>query len=171
MPSILCVCSANQVRSVMVAAILRKFLNQDVQQSGWRVESAGTWAVEGQPATFMAVQVMWERGVDISHHRTRTVSSDLLGQFDIVLAMTHDHQEALRVEFAHIAQRVHLLSELVNATWDLDDPVGCSMQELRALASFLERVLRDGLERLILLAQSANSSNADSSCYSKFLLL
>jgi protein-tyrosine phosphatase len=152
----------------MAAAMLRDILDQTGQLSGWRVGSAGTWAVEGRPATSMAVQAMSERGIDISNHRARTVSSDLLGQFDLVLVMTHDHQEALRVEFAHIAQRVHLLSELVNATWDLDDPVGCSMQELRALASFLERVLRDGLERLILLAQSANSSDADSAYWSKY---
>ncbi|MGB9521787.1 MAG: low molecular weight phosphatase family protein, partial [Anaerolineales bacterium] len=47
MPSVLFVCTANQCRSPLAQGLFQLALNG--QLSGWRIDSAGTWAVNGLP--------------------------------------------------------------------------------------------------------------------------
>ncbi|MCL4504809.1 MAG: low molecular weight protein arginine phosphatase [Chloroflexi bacterium] len=124
MPSILFVCTANQTRSPIAAALFTSLLVSSGQFAGdrWRVESAGTWAEEGLPASRAAQRVMQTMGLDISRHRTRCVTAEMLAAFDLILVMEQGHKEALQVEFPVVAQRVFLLCELAGGAWDVPDP-------------------------------------------------
>jgi len=55
-----------------------------------RVHSAGTlgW---GGPATGHAVETLAARGIDLSEHESRRMSSTDVGDADLVLGMTRDH--------------------------------------------------------------------------------
>src|SRR5689334_6967723 len=99
MPSVLFVCTANQIRSPIAAALYQDILNNTGQAQTWRVESAGTWTSNGLPASRAAQRAMRELNIDLSQHRTRCVTRDLLAGFDLILVMEHSHKEALRVEF------------------------------------------------------------------------
>src|SRR5438105_3004745 len=105
MPSILFVCTANQIRSPIAAALFKDMLINSGQAEGWRVESAGTWAQDGLPASGAAQRVMRELNIDLSQHRSRCVTRDLLAGFDLILVMEHGHKEALCVEFPAVADR------------------------------------------------------------------
>jgi arsenate reductase len=62
---VLVLCTGNSCRSQMAEAFIRQV------QPDWEIESAGTF-----PAGWihpLAIQVMNEAGVDISHHRTKSV--------------------------------------------------------------------------------------------------
>jgi protein-tyrosine-phosphatase len=132
----------------MAAALFKAQLARAGLEEEWRVESAGTWALEGQPATDMARTVMRERGLDLEGHRSRPVSPELLAQFDLILVMDTGHQEALRVEFPGLAERVHLLTAMVGPGYSVPDPIGEGLETYRALAEELAGLLDGGFERI-----------------------
>ena len=118
----------------------------------WRIESAGTWAVEGAPANQKTQQVMAELGLDIKDHRSRIITREMLSSFNLILVMEPGHKESLQIEFPEVASRVYLLSEMVGLTFTIMDPVGGEIEEYRATAQEIERIMTDGLEKIASLA-------------------
>jgi protein-tyrosine-phosphatase len=134
----------------MAEALFRAKL--DASQVDWRIESAGTWAPDGEPAAEKTLQVLRDRGVDLSRHRSRSVSRALLSQFNLILTMERGHKEALQAEFPELARRVYLLSEMVGRIHDIRDPVGGIPADFQDTANELERILSKGFEKISQLA-------------------
>ena len=158
MPSILIVCTANQCRSPMAMVLLRKHVQDLGLDEEWRVDSAGTWAEEGVPATDNAVLTMEERGLNIAEHRSRKVTREMMLAYDLVLVMVSNHKEALHVEFPDQAHKVFLMSEMVGEDWDVDDPIGMPMEEYRATAEMIERIIKEGWGRIVELGSEGGPS-------------
>lgn len=127
----------------MAMAIFRQQVRQ--LEPFWRVESAGTWTVNGQPAAANAIKAVAELGLDLSTHRSRVVTLDLLTEFDIILTMEQGHQEALRVEFNSVADRVFMLSEITGKQYDIYDPIGKPLSVFRQTAAELNQILTEGI--------------------------
>lgn len=108
------------------------------------ITSAGTWAVGGLPPTLEAQEVMAERGIDISDIRSLEVDADLIDAVDLILVMTRTHREALLAEFERAVGRTLLFSELDGAAWDVEDPVGGTLDDYRATADILESLIEAG---------------------------
>lgn len=119
---------------------------------GWQIESAGTWTITGQPAASNTLLVLSARGIDIQDHRSRPISRDYLSQFKLILTMESGHKEALRVEFPEIAHKVHLVSEMIGAGYNIDDPMGGSSEDFEETAAEFERIFDLGFEKIIQLA-------------------
>lgn len=154
-PRVLFVCTANICRSPMAQALfqvqLRKTCPNEWQE--WRVESAGTWALDGKPASKYSQKVMAKRGINIGNHSARTVSADLLNDFDLILTMEPGHKEALRIEFPAISERVYLLSEMIEKEEPVEDPYGGPQEKYEETAKLLETFFEKGINRIISLAQ------------------
>ena len=148
MPSVLFVCTANRCRSPMAAALFKDLLGRSDLLDQYRVETAGTWAEEGEPATSMARVVMRERGLDLSDHRSRRVTGELLRTFDLVLVMEEGHREALLAEFPDLSARLHLLTAMAGEDYSIRDPLEGTVESYRALADELADLLRRGLQRM-----------------------
>lgn len=148
MGAVLFVCTANVCRSPMASAIFRKILENKRDLANWRVESAGTWAIDGQPASVGSQQVMKKRGLDISDHRSRGVGQELLTLFDLILTMESGHKEALRAEFPEFADQIFMLSEMVDQMYDVADPIGRPIDEYEKTAVEIERLLSTGFEKI-----------------------
>ncbi len=152
-PSVLFVCTANICRSPMAAALLRARLEKErADWKDWRVGSAGTWALEGEPAAKNSRQVMIERGLDISQHKAQTVTVQLLNDYNLILTMEPGQKEALQVEFPAVARRVFLLGEMDGSMSAIDDPYGGSVEQYRTAAEKMDAILASGMERIIPLA-------------------
>jgi protein-tyrosine-phosphatase len=149
MPAILFVCTANICRSPMASAIFKEMLRENEISDQWRVESAGTWALDDQPAADGSQTSMIERGLDISDHRSKSVSEEHLQSFDLILTMEWGHKEALRTEFPEIASRIHLLSEMANQTGNVDDPYGGPTSGYEETANEIEELLSAGYEKIL----------------------
>ena len=152
MQSVLLVCTANQCRSPMAMAILRSKVEH--LPGEWRIESAGTWAIEGAPANLKTQQVMTELGLDIHDHRSRIVSHEMLPSFNLILVMEPGHKESLRIEFPEVANRVFLLSEMIGLNYTIMDPVGGDIEEYRATAQEINQIMTEGLGKIADLAQA-----------------
>jgi tRNAThr (cytosine32-N3)-methyltransferase len=132
---ILCVCTGNTCRSPMLAALLRAELPRTHPQQTWEVESAGTAAGDGMPASPEAVACMAEIGLDISGHRSRHVDTLDLASFDRVLCMTSAHAASVRSRGVPAANL-----EVVNALGGgVPDPFGGSARDYAACAQVLAR--------------------------------
>jgi protein-tyrosine phosphatase len=152
MPRILIICTGNICRSPAAQTLLAHQLTQ-VGLGDWVVESAGTWALDGRPATPYMVDLMAERGLDLTTHRARSVNRRWIEQADLVLVMTHSHAEALRLEFPDQADKIHLLSAMESGQhYDITDPYGGALADYRACVTQLASLVEQGWERIVALA-------------------
>jgi protein-tyrosine phosphatase len=140
--AILTVCVGNICRSPMAEAVLAHRLASrgfDV-----KVESAGIGALVGRPADPIALALMSERGLDLSRHRARQLTPDLVRAFDLVLVMESDQQRAVEAMVPSARGRVHRIGRWGN--FDVPDPY---RQDRRAFERALELIERgvDDLER------------------------
>jgi len=154
---ILVVCTGNLCRSPMVMALLQARLARDDDRRDWQVASAGVWAVEGASASTHGIEEMAERGIDLSRHRARPVSRQLVEAADLVLVMTQHHAEALEAAFPGQACKVHLLSEMVGRRYDIQDPYGGARSEYTCVARELEQLIEDGYPRIVALAEGGRA--------------
>jgi protein-tyrosine-phosphatase len=152
MPAILIVCTANQCRSPLGQVLLQRLLDAGYPQQEWRVESAGTWAINGRTAHPDMRAAATEAGLNLQEHRARNVDSIALEKYDLLLTMEQSHKEALQIEFPAIRQRVHLLSEMLGVTYDVPDPIGGPLDDYRATVRELDRLFKFALPRIAALA-------------------
>jgi protein-tyrosine-phosphatase len=158
MPHILFICTANICRSPAAEGLLRKRLQEDGLYD-WRVSSAGTWAQLRRGAASASITLMAGRGIDISSHRAREVTAELLADADLILCMEAGHAEALRVEFPEAADRTYLLSEMAGGDDNVEDPYGGPHEGYVKMIDELSSLIDAGLPRIIGLA-GRNAYNA-----------
>lgn len=148
MPAILFICTANICRSPMAEEIFRRTTKQMDGLRKWKVDSAGTWAINGLHASENAQIVINSMGMDLSHHLSRDVSDLDLLDYDVILTMEAGHKEALINEYPEINNRVYMLSEMVGSSFDIADPIGRSIDDYKETAALLEELIIDGFPRI-----------------------
>ena len=153
--SVLFVCTANQCRSPMAEALLKSLAARRGEADRWQVQSAGTWTEPGRPATQLSQAVMRRRSIDLSGHRSHLIDADMLGKAAVILVMTRHHREAVQAEFPEIRHKVYLLSQLVDRSFDIEDPYGGTLDDYELCATDLQDILTDGYDRLVELAGRA----------------
>ncbi len=92
----------------MAEAVLREDLGPEA--AAIEIVSAGTSAVEGQPASAGAREAAEKAGLDLSGHRSRRATAALLREADLVLVMEREHARAAAALGAD-PSKVHVLSE------------------------------------------------------------
>lgn len=116
----------------MAAAVLQRSL-EALGRHDIAVESAGTGAWEGAPVSEGAYLVGLEQGIDLSRHRARLVSRELVEAADLILTMSRTH--LARVRELGGGGRAHLIGEyagLTGSTAEVVDPFGGDLEEYRA---------------------------------------
>ncbi len=137
----------------MAASLFRaRLMMSDRDWRNWRVDSAGTWADSGRQAALEAQQVLMRRGLDISMHRSRPVSQELLRRFQLVLTMEQGQKEAILADFPQFQGRVFMLSEMAGQVSNVQDPMGGTYIEFERAADSIDAWLSNGMERIRALA-------------------
>ena len=154
MPSVLFVCTANLFRSPVCAAMFTDLLIKEGIAEEWTVASAGTMATEDLPISRLAQEMMTERNIDLSAHRSRCVTLEILTGSDLVLTMEEGQWEALRWEFRPLAKRIFMLSQMIGASYDVRDPDQASLSSARATVREIDSLLTRGFGRIQQIALS-----------------
>src|SRR5260370_34623912 len=111
MKRVLIVCTGNVARSQMGEGLLRHMAGDRFE-----VFSAGLVPSYVRP---QAIAVMNEIGIDISHHRSKSLNEFLHTPFDYVITVC-DHASQHCPVFPGPAKRIH---------WSIEDPVGFGPEE------------------------------------------
>src|SRR5438552_18523832 len=93
----------------MAEGILRSLLAPDAGGQ-FRVKSAGTGAVDGTPATTLAVQTAAAKGIDIHSHRATRLTPELLRGSDLVLCMEPGHVARAQELAPNAIDRIRLIT-------------------------------------------------------------
>jgi protein-tyrosine-phosphatase len=145
---ILFVCTGNTCRSALADALARKVVVERGLPE-MEVQSAGTSAWDGAPASDGALLVGLERALDLSQHRSQTLTRELVRDADLVLAMGPHHLE--RIEALGGGGKAYLLTEFAShgaSARPVNDPIGGELDVYRATADELEQEVRRVFDRI-----------------------
>lgn len=112
------------------------------------VSSAGTKAWDNVPATDEALLVGMERELDLTGHRARKLTPEIVSEADLIFVMAPGHLEQVRQLGGR--GKVHVIDEYASGTVDtgIMDPYGGDLDAYRHTADVLERELEKLFDRL-----------------------
>lgn len=129
MPQIYFLCTGNSCRSQMAEGFARQYLGQQ-----WRIASAG---IEIHGLNPRAVQVMAEKGINISQYHSKMIDIDYLNNSDLVVTLCGDARDRCPVTPPTVKKQ----------HWPLPDPAQAQGSEAEILTVF--RQVRDEIERRV----------------------
>jgi arsenate reductase len=127
---ILFLCTGNSCRSQMAEGFARKILSKNV-----KIFSAG---LEPKGIHPIAIKVMQEVGIDISHQKSKNISEIPIDKIDLVVTLCGDAAERCPI-FPGKVKKIH---------WALEDPAKARGSEGEIIKVF--RTVRDKIKSYII---------------------
>jgi protein-tyrosine-phosphatase len=145
---LLFVCTGNTCRSPLAEAIANRIVIDRALDS-FEIGSAGTSTWENSPASDASILVGIERGLDLSRHRARQLSRDLVSESDLILAMGPHHLdriEALGGEGKSFLLTTYASGGMSNSP--IADPFGGDLDAYRTTVDELATEIRKVFDRI-----------------------
>jgi protein-tyrosine-phosphatase len=143
---VLIVCTANVCRSPMGEAILRRMIKEKGLEDHLQVESVGIYAMDGQKSSDLTIEVCKENRLDLSDHRSRSITPHDIQNSNLILCMTPDHKQDLDQFFPGEQEKISTLREYGStkqlAKLAIDDPIGMSLNFYRRIFREIEIELK-----------------------------
>jgi protein-tyrosine phosphatase len=145
---VLFVCTGNTCRSPMAEAMMQEALvSRGVDQV--TVSSAGTGAWDGAPVSEGGYLVGLEHGLDLSAHRARLLTRELVKSADLILTMSGHHRA--RVAELGGEDKVHVLGEYAGrdeSRAEVSDPFGSDLASYRQTYEELQELIGGVVSRV-----------------------
>lgn len=140
--NLLFVCTGNTCRSPMAERLMRHLCRG---VPGWSFSSAGLFALDGAPASEEAVKVLREKDLDLSDHRSRMLTPEMLEAADRVVPMTRSHRGLIVEAHPAAAEKTRTLHSfrITEPEADVMDPFGGTLDTYRITRDEIESALTD----------------------------
>lgn len=92
----------------------QRYPDKNIGSAGLREITAG-WSADP-----FSIRVMKENGIDISRHRARLLTSDLLKNVDLVITMEKEQSDIIQYSFPNFKGKIIRVGEYGN--YDVPDP-------------------------------------------------
>ena len=96
-----------------------------------------------------SVTVMRERGIDITCHGSRNITSEMAREADYIVCLSPTHREVLTQWWPEIREKLIMLSEE-----GVPDPIGKSVEEYRKTADVIQNAVEQLVPRILLEEES-----------------
>jgi len=113
---ILIVCTGNTCRSPMVAAWLKSLLKEKKVDGFYDIDSCGVYAPFSIGASKDAVCILEDEGLDLSSHRSKSLTRVLAEEADKIVVMSSEHKQAVLGSFPVDPNKLLVLN--------IPDPIG-----------------------------------------------
>lgn len=154
--NILLLCTGNICRSPMAEGLLREAL------PAHEIFSAGICAQDGAEADPIAIELMWQAGIDISGHRARNLASWMMREADLVLTMDSDQLQFVSHRYPAAQDKLARLGEPCGL--DIPDPYRQGLPAFQHAYRLIERAVQRRLPQLASSRPAANCRYAAAHC-------
>ncbi|GEO63116.1 arsenate reductase (thioredoxin) [Companilactobacillus nantensis] len=124
------ICTGNSCRSQMAEGFAKESFSED-----WQVESAG---IEAHGVNPLAVKVMAEVNIDLSHNKSKLIDTDFLNDCDLVVTLCGDAKDRCPMTPPSV-KKLH---------WPLPDPAQATGTEAEKMVVF--RQVREQIKDLVI---------------------
>lgn len=145
---VLFVCTGNSCRSAMAEGLMKKIVEGS---ENIHISSAGVAAFNGMPASEDAILVMQRAGIDISRHKARRITQDLLKNADFILVMDKGHKQHILNYMSGLEKKVFLLKEFSkekSGAMSIQDPMGLHISFYEKVADELQKSIEGLVEKI-----------------------
>ena len=125
-------------------------VRREPRLDGVSVSSAGTAAWNGAPASEGSLLVGLERGLDLSMHRARALTTAEVRHADVILTMSERHRDRVaELGGAGKAFTFRGFADRSDRAADVPDPFGGNVEAYRSTATVFEELIERIVERLV----------------------
>lgn len=142
--NLLLVCVGNLCRSPMAEGF---FAEKTAKLGNFSVNSAGLRAVVGESAVSKAQEVMCGIGVDITKHRAKQLTCDMIKEANLILVMEKWHKKEIESMMPTARGKVYLLGQWGN--FEVPDPYTKPTEAFEQCLQLIEKAWQDWYSRII----------------------
>lgn len=155
--TVLFVCTGNTCRSPMAEGVFKSLITKE---QNVEVFSAGTMSFGGGTAAKEAIDVLMEENIDISEHRSRPLTEELIDRADIILAMTDSHRRQVLSIAPDADEKTFLIKDFdddAGENKNIPDPIGmgkdvytaCVNEIKKCMSNLILEVLKENMSKSI----------------------
>ena len=142
--SVLILCIGNICRSPVAEGLLKKLSEQ--HQLGLAISSAGVHAMVDEPAQPYSIEVTREHAIDITAHRARQLTTEIVYEHDIILVTDETVRKIAMQQYPFATGKIKKLGNFRNQ--EILDPYRQPKEAFENMYANIEICLQDWLHKI-----------------------